>query len=160
MGHLGSFGAARREFEPPAEPDTFDVCGETFTVVGEIPAMVELTLSAALGGKVSGLDGDSALYEALRHALTVPEHDVDGKTVPADASEWERYRKVTIAHRLEDGWLTALALNIMSAQAGRPTVRRSTSSDGPSRTGTSSNSSSSDSPDAPDLRPVDEVLGG
>lgn len=160
MASLGTFGAVVREYEPPTDPDTFELCGETFRVVGEIPGMVELKLGAALTGKLGGLEGDAALYEALRHALTVPEREADGKLVGADASEWDRFCEVATTKGASGDWLTALVLNILSAQLGRPTVRPSTSSDGQPPTSTPSNTSSSPSPDAPAFRPVDEVLGG
>jgi len=160
VGSLGSFGAARREYEVPAEPDTFDFCGETFTVRGTIPSMVHLSVAAAWAGKISGLDGDAAMYEALRYALTVPERKVDGKTEPADKSEWERFRKLAVTANVEGEWLTALTFNLMSAESARPTVRRSTSSDGSSPTSTSSNTSASDSPALPDSSPAVTASAG
>lgn len=172
MASLGSFGAAVREHDPAVDPDTFDFCGQTFTVHGQIPGMLELTISAALAGKVSGVDGDAALYEALRIALTVPGRETDGKKIPADASQWERFYRLAIDQRAEGELLTALVLNIVGAQVGRPTERRSTSQPGPSPTSTSSNSSASASPasppsspeqepdrSAPVFRQVDEVIG-
>jgi hypothetical protein len=148
VASLGSFGAAAREFASDnREPDTFELCGETFTVRGEIPGMLHLTIAAAWSGKVSAFDGDAALYEAIRHALTVPERQVDGKTVPADDSEWQRFQELTIEKHVEGEWITAIAFNIMAAEDGRPTERRSGSSTGSSPTSTPSSSSSSDSQD-------------
>jgi hypothetical protein len=147
VASLGTFAAAAREYDPDAHaPDTFEFCGETFTVRGTVPSMLHLMVAAAWIGKISAFDGDAALYEALRHALTVPEHTVDGKTIPADISEWDRFYRLAIDRNVEGEWLTAILFNIMAAEDARPTVRRSTSSSGSSPTGTSSSSSASDSP--------------
>jgi hypothetical protein len=147
VASLGSFGAAVREYDPDGfEPDTFEFCGETFTVRGTIPSMLHLAVAAAWSGKVTGLEGDGSMFDALRHALTVPERKADGKTIPADASEWERFYQMAIEKDVEAEWLTAVLFNIMASENGRPTVRRSTSSTGSSPTSTSSSSSSSDSP--------------
>jgi hypothetical protein len=147
MASLGTFAAAAREYDPDAHaPDTFEFCGETFTVRGTIPSMLHLTVAAAWVGKLSAFDGDAALYEALRHALTVPERKVDGVTHLADTSEWDRFYRLAIDNNVEGEWLTAIVFKIMGAEDARPTERRSTSSDGSSPTGTSSNTSASDSP--------------
>lgn len=160
MANLGSFGAAVREYEPDdREYDTFDFCGETFTVVGEIPPFLELKFAAALAGKVDGLDGDAVLYESLQYALTVPEHTTDGKTIPADTTQWDRFSRT--APKLEDGeWFTALVMRLLGAQAGRPTKRRSTSASGSSPTSPSSSSSSSPSLDSPDSPPAVAASAG
>lgn len=146
--NLGSFGAALREYEPPAEPDDFEFCGEKFVVRGEIPSMLHLTIAAALAGRIGALEGDTALFEALRHALTVPERKTGGETIPADDSEWQRFHRLSANTLVDTEWITSLVLNIMAAESGRPTVRRSTSSTGSSPTSTSSNTSASDSPDS------------
>jgi hypothetical protein len=157
MANLGTFSAAMREHDPDAaEPDTFDFYGETFTVLGFIPGIVELTISAALAGKASGVDGDAAMYEALRCALTAP---ATGDDRP-DRSQWEKFYKLALDKDAPGELLTAVTLNVLGAQVGRPTERQSTSSDGQPPTSTPSNTSSSPSPDAPALRPVDEVLAG
>lgn len=146
MATLGTFGAAMREYAPPAEPDTFELCGETFTVRGEIPGMLHLTIAAAWNGQLTAIEGDAALYEAMRHALTVPEHKAGEETVPADDSEWQRFRDLTVENNVEGEWITAIVFRIMAAEDGRPTERRSTSSDGSSPTSPSSSNSSSNSP--------------
>jgi hypothetical protein len=94
MASLGTFGAAVREREPNAEPDTFEFCGETFTVHGTIPSMLHLTIAAAWAGKVSAFEGDAALFEALRHALTVP------RSTPAAEGSGRRIRSGTAS----TGW--------------------------------------------------------
>jgi hypothetical protein len=147
MASLGSFEAAAREYAPDgADQDTFDFYGETFVVTGTVPAIVELTITAALAGKASGVDGDAAMYEALKSALTVPARETDGKTVSADPSAWERFYGLALTKNAPSELLTAITFNIMGAQLGRPTVQRSTSSPGPLPTSTSSNSSASDTP--------------
>lgn len=157
MASLGSFSAAAREYDPgAADRDTIEFYDETFTIHGEIPAMVQLTVTAAMAGKVGGVEGDAAMYEALRIALTVPEREVDGKKVPADATQWERFCKLANDRGAPEELLSAVTFNILGAQMGRPTVRRSTSSSGPLPTSTNSNSSVSDSPASPDSTPAGE----
>jgi hypothetical protein len=151
MASLGSFGTAIREYAPAlAEPDTFEFCGESFEVVGHVPAIVELTMSAAMAGKVSALDGDAAMYEVLRFALTDPERRDGDEVVRADDSRWDRFYQLAAERDPEPEVLTTIALKILAAQIGRPTVRRSTSSPGPLPTGTPSSSSASDTPASQD----------
>lgn len=154
MASLGSFGAAIRELDPDVEHDTFDFYGETFSVVGDVPAIVELTLTAALAGKVNGMAGDAALFETLRHALTAPEREQDGKTVPADSSEWQRFYRLAAAKRAESDVLTELAYNIVGWKVGRPTEQRSTSESGSLPTTTNSSSPASGSPDSAPANPA------
>lgn len=157
MASLGSFGAAKREYEPAStEPDTFDFCGETFTVKGTIPGMVHLTVAAAFSGKVGGVDFAAALLEAIRHALTAPAAGDEAE----DNSQWLRFYELAIDHDVETTELRNLAYELVGADTGRPTVRRSGSSTGSSATSTSSNSSSSDSPDLPDSSPAEPVSAG
>jgi hypothetical protein len=151
VGSLGTFGAAEREYRTADQddPDTFDLLGETFTVRGTIPAMVEIGVAAALSDKVSGVEGDALLFEALRYALSAPRRDENGHPMAADESEWQRFRAFAAERDVEAEWLTQILLNIMGAQVGRPTERRPGSSSGPLPTSTSSNSSASDSPASP-----------
>lgn len=146
MASLGSFAAAKREYETPAEPDTFDFAGQTFTVKGPIPGMVHLTVGASISGKVKGVDGAAALLEAIQHALTVPAHEAGGETVPADDSEWMRFYRHAVASGADTEQIAEVAYELLGADTGRPTERRSTSSTGSPRTGTSSKESASDSP--------------
>ncbi|MFC7276222.1 hypothetical protein ACFQS1_19695 [Paractinoplanes rhizophilus] len=147
MASLGSFAAAAREYEAPIEPDTFDFAGETFTVRGRIPGMVHLTVGASMSGKVSGADFAAALMETIRHALTAPEHEADGKVLAEDESEWLRFYHHAVEVGAEPEQIRSLAYALLGSESGRPTERRSTSSTGSPRTSTSSSSSSSDSPD-------------
>lgn len=149
MASLGTFAAAKREYEPPAEPDTFEFCGETFTVKGTIPGMVHLTVAAAFSGKVTGVDFAAALLEAIRHALTAPA----AADKAEDDSEWLRFYELAVEQKIEPEELRDLTYVLVGADTGRPTVRRSGSSTGSSATSTSSNSSSSDSPASPDSIP-------
>jgi len=154
---LGTFGAAKREYEPAStEPDTFEFCGQTFTVKGTIPGMVHLTVAAAFSGKVEGVDFAAALLEAIRHSLTVP---AAGDTAEDD-SEWLRFYEIAVANDVAQEELRDLAYVLVGADTGRPTVRRSGSSTGSSTTSTSSNSSSSDSPDSPASTPDDAASAG
>ena len=160
MASLGSFGAALREYEPPADPDTFEFYGETFTVHGEIPAMLDLAMTAAYVGRSSLADGDAAMYEALRIALTIPEREVDGKKLPADPAEWERFSRLATAKAAPGEMLVQITFGIIGMQMGRPTGQRSTSSGGPLPTSTNSSSSASDSPASPDSPPAAEGSAG
>jgi hypothetical protein len=72
MPSLGTFGAAVREFDPDGERDTFDFFGTTFVVEGVIPPMLMLQLGAAMTGKIGDIEGNAAMWEALRTALTKP----------------------------------------------------------------------------------------
>jgi hypothetical protein len=147
MASLGSFGAALREYAPEvSDPVELDFYGEKFFVVGEIPAMIELTLTAALVGKVSAVDGDAALYEALRCALTTPARDKD---TPADTDQWIRFTRLAVTHLAPSEMLTAICYRILGWQVGFPTERPSTSSDGQPTTSPNSNTSASDSPASP-----------
>jgi hypothetical protein len=157
MASLGSFGAAKREYEPAqSEPDTFDFCGETFTVKGPIPGMVHLTVAASIGGKTTGMDFAAAILQAIQHALTAPATDGQGE----DNSEWLRFYQVALANDVETTELRNLVYELVGADTGRPTVRRSGSSTGSSTTSTSSSSSSSDSPDSPDSNPDSPASAG
>jgi hypothetical protein len=160
VSSLGSFGAAVREFEPDSERDTFDFFGETFVVEGIIPPMLNLQLGAALSGKIAEIDGNAAMYEAMRCALTRPER-IDGDEVtPADDAPFDRFYRLAVDRRCELGDLIQLVFTLVGAQSGRPTEQRPTSAPGPLPTSTSSNSPASDSLDSPTLRSVDEVLAG
>lgn len=157
MASLGSFAAAKREYEPASnEPDTFEFCGETFTVKGTIPGMVHLSVAAAMSGKVSGVDFAAALLEAIRHALTAP---AIGDEAEAE-DEWLRFYRLAVEYDVSSEELRNIAYVLMGADTGRPTVRRSGSSTGSSATSTSSNSSSSDSPDSPGSTPDDAASAG
>lgn len=149
MTNLGSFGAARREYEPPTEQDTFDFAGETFSVRGPIPGMVHLTIGAAVGGKVTGADFAAAVMEAIRTALTAPAHETDGEPVAEDDSEWLRFHQHAVDRCATAEDLRDLAYELLGADTGRPTGRRSTSSTGSSPTGTNTSSSSSATPASP-----------
>lgn len=160
MSSLGSFGAAVREFEPDSERDDFTFFGETFVVEGIIPPMLTLQLGAALSGKIDELEGNAALWEALRCALTKPESTDGDEVTAADEEPFERFYRLAVQKRCEIGDLMKLVFTLVGAQAGRPTEQRPTSAPGPLPTSTSSNSPASDSLDSPVLRSVDEVLAG
>lgn len=157
---LGSFGAAIREVDPDSERDEFDFFGQTFQVRGVIPPMLMLQLGAAIAGKIDEMDGNAAVYEALRCALSTPERQDGDTTVEADDSQFHQFFRLAVKKRADTDSLLSLTFALVGAQDGRPTGQRPTSSDGSLPTSTSSNTSASDSPDSPRLRPVDEVLAG
>ncbi|MFF3867351.1 hypothetical protein [Micromonospora sp. NPDC001898] len=161
MAQLGSFGAAVREAAgPAAERDTFEFCGQRFEVQGQIPPMLMLQLGAAASGKIEETEGMAALWEAVRCSLTNPERVVDGAAVPEDASEFQRFYKLAVAHHADLQELIRLAMALFEAQAGRPTGQRPDSPAGPLPTSTSSSGSLSTHPGLAHLRPVSEVLAG
>lgn len=160
MSSLGSFGAAVREFDPDGERDTFDFFGETFVVEGVVPSMLHLQLGAAIAGKIAEMDGNAAVYAALRCALSKPGREVDGKTVASDESQFDRFFMLAVDHRCDLDSLLTLLFKLVSAQAGRPTEQQPTSSPGPLPTSTNSNSSASDILASQGYSPVDGVLAG
>jgi hypothetical protein len=160
MASLGSFGAAVREFDPGGERDTFEFFGETFTVEGVIPSMLHLQLGAAIAGKIAEMDGNAAVYAALRCALSKPEREVDGRTVAADESQFDRFFMLAVDRRCDLDALLTLVMTLVGAQAGRPTEQQPTLPPGPLPTSTNSKSSASGSPDSHRLVSVDEVLAG
>lgn len=156
MASLGSFRAAVREQDPDVERDTFEFYGDTFTVVGDVPAILELQMSAAIAGKASGVEGDAAVFASLRAALVATPKDGD----EADTGQWDRFYRLAADNRVGPETLTELVLTIIAAQAGRPTVQRSASDGGSLPTSTSSSPSVSDSPASPGLKSVDDLLAG
>ena len=160
MAHLGTFAAAQREADNRAEKDTFDFCGQRFTVHGEIPPMLMLQLGAAASEKIEETDGMAALWEAMRCSLTVPERVEDGKAVPADASEFQRFYKLAVSNYADLPELIRLAMTLFGEQGGRPTEQQPASPGGPLPTSTPSSTSPSASPDWPGMTPVAEVLAG
>lgn len=160
MSSLGSFGAAVREFDSGGERDTFEFFGETFVVEGVIPSMLHLQLGAALAGKIAEMDGNAAVYAALRCALSKPEREVDGETVAADESQFDRFFMLAVDHRCDLNSLLRLLFELVAAQAGRPTEQPPTSPSGPLPTSTNSKSSASATPVLEGYTPVDEVLAG
>jgi hypothetical protein len=155
---IGSFGAAAREIDPASERDTFDFFGQEFTVHGIIPPMLTLQLGAVMTGKIGEIEGNAAVWEALRCALTVSGSD-DGETVP-DHSEFDRFYKVAVRRRCDIDELIKLTFALLGVQIAFPTEQPPTSPDGPLPTGESSNSSASDTPDSPRLVSVDDILAG
>jgi hypothetical protein len=160
MPSLGSFGAALREFDPDSERDTFDFFGETFVVEGIIPAMLNLQLGAALSGKIAEMDGNAAMYEAMRCALTKPERTDGDQVTDADDAPFDRFYRLAVQKRCELGQLIQLVFTLVGAQSGRPTEQQPTSQPGPLPTSTSSNQSASDILASQGFTPVDGVLAG
>lgn len=158
MAKLGSFGAAVREYDPDSVRDTFDFFGREFTVHGVIPPMLMLQLGAAMTGKIGDVEGNAAMWEALRCALTKP-GDEDAKVRPDDA-QFDEFYRVAVDRKCTTDELIKLVFALLGVQANLPTEQLPTSQDGQLPTSQSSNSSASDTPGSPVLRPVDEVLAG
>lgn len=155
---LGSFGAAARELDPGSERDTFDFFDREFTVHGIIPPMLMLHLGAVMTGKIGEIEGNAAVWEALRCALTIPGSD-DDKT-PPDHSEFDAFYRLAVRRRCTTDELLKLTFALLGVQIDFPTEQPPTSPAGPLPTGESSNSSASDTPDSDHLVSVDEVLAG
>jgi len=158
MAKLGSFGAAVRELDPDSERDTFDFFDREFTVHGVIPPMLMLQLGAAMTGKIGEVEGNAAMWEALRCALTIPGDEDRG--IRPDDSQFDAFYRRAVDRRCTTDELIKLVFALLGAQAGLPTEQLPTSQDGQLPTSPSSNSSASDTPDSQRLRPVDEVLAG
>lgn len=156
MAHLGSFGAALREIDPQADPDTFEFFGTTFAVVGVMPAILRFQLSASLVGGDTGTSGMAAMWGALRSALTRPA----GDDQPEDDSQFDRFYRLAVARKCNTDALMDLAFRLFEVQAGRPTEEPCGSSAGSSTTSPSANTSSSPHPALAHLRPVEQVLAG
>lgn len=152
MASIGSFGAAVREFDQGAERDTFGFFDQAFTVEGVIPPMLMLQLGAAMTGKIGDIEGNAAMWEALRCALTRP-----GDT---DAEPFEKFYRLAVDRKCSTDELIKLVFTLIGAQAGKATEPPPTSPGGQPPTSTSSSTPASSSPDSPRLRPVDEVLAG
>jgi hypothetical protein len=161
MAKIGSFSAAVREFDPDAERDTFDLFDQEFTVEGIVPPMLMLHLGAAMAGKAGQMEGNAAIWQALRCALTKPGRTgPDGKKIPEDDSQWRRFYQLTVAKGSDADDLIDIVFAIVGAQAGKAGERQSTSPPGPPQTSTNSNSSASDTPDSPGLRSVEDRIAG
>lgn len=165
MANLGSFGAAVRELDPAGERDTFEFFGETFTIEGILPPVLQIQLGAAVTGKIAETEGLAAIWETMRCCLTRPERMVaefdpetrKPKVEPEDPSQFDRWFKLAVSAKCDLEELLKLAMALFEAQSGRPTGEQSTSSAGLLTTSPSSNGSSS----APreQFRPVSELLG-
>lgn len=164
MANLGSFGAAVRELDPAADPDTFEFFDQTFTVYGVLPPVLQVQLGAASSGNIEEAQGLAAIWETMRCCLTRPprtvaEFDPDTRTPrtePEDAAQFHRWFKLAVDNRCTLEELLKLALALFEAQAGLPTDGRSTSSGGAPTTSPSSNGSSTPSGR---LVPVADLLG-
>jgi hypothetical protein len=161
MAKLGSFSAAVREFDPDAERDTFDMFGQEFTVEGVIPPMLMVHLGAWMAGKAGYMEGNAAMWQALRSALSKPERQgPGGETIPADEVQFRRFYQLAVSKKLDDDSLVNLVWALVGAQTGKADEQPPTSPPGPPSTSTSSNSSASDTPDSPRLVSVEDRIAG
>lgn len=128
---IGEFEAAVREVDPDREPDTFKLCGETFTVADEpnIIALGRFARAARAGADSDDMEGLATLIDTVASVV-----------VPADE---ERFLDVASKNRLDVELLLKVVSAVMEAQAGRPTAPSSDSSPGRSTTGESSKALSS-----------------
>lgn len=145
MSDLGAFGAALKEFDRSAEPDTFTFFGERFEVIGEIPPMLMLQLGASATGKIGESEGLAAMWEAMRTSL-------------GDES-FARLYKLAVEMRADLDSLMRLVFALFEGQAGRPTEAASDSQPGPPTTSKSSSGSSTHQAALAHMRPVSEVMG-
>lgn len=130
MANLGEFHAAAREADPAREPDTFVLCGETFTIaehVGDMP-LLRFAAAAADGADSSTMAGMAAMHDMLRDCLA------DG--------DWPRFQDVCTRNRVGHETLFSIVNAVHEAVTGRPTSRPADSSAGPSNTGGSSRAAS------------------
>jgi hypothetical protein len=156
--HIGDFGAAQHELT--GEQDEFGFFGETFHVVGAIPAVLMLQLGAAATGKIDESEGFAAMYEALRCSLTKPASTADdGSEIPADDSQFTKIYKLAVEKNCELESLMRLVFTLFEVQGGRPTQPVPASLPGRSPTSPSSNSSATH-PALSHLRSVDEIVTG
>lgn len=123
MGSLGEFGVAVREVED-REPDTFDFCGQTFTVgvAGLIP-LGKFAKAAVSGVDSSDMEGLAAILDMLSD--TVVDEDRG------------RFLEVATRNRAQADDLMPIIQAVIQAQSGHPTQRPSDSSGGPLTTGQS-----------------------
>lgn len=158
---LGSFSAAVREFDPGLERDTFELFDQEFTVEGVIPPMLMLHLGAAMSGKAAQMEGNAAMWQALRCALTKPERPgPDGTTLPEDDKQFSRFYQVAVAKKADDDTLIDLVFTLVGAQAGKVAGPPPTSPPGQPPTSTSSSSPASDTPASSGLVSVEDRIAG
>jgi hypothetical protein len=150
---LGSFGAAVREFDPGTERDTFDFFDREFTVYDVIPPMLMLQLGAAMTGKIGEVEGNAAMWEALRCALTAP-------GTPPDDAQFERFYRLAVDRKCTTEELIKLVFALLGGQADLPTEQLPTSPGGSLPTSASSNSSASDAPGSPTSPSGDAASAG
>jgi hypothetical protein len=150
---IGTFGAAVREFDPDSERDTFDFFGREFVVQGVVPPMLMIQLGAVMTGKIGEVEGNAAMWEALRCAMTAPGDRPDD-------SEFDRFYRLAVDRRCSTDELIKLVFALIGTQADLPPEQLPASPGGSLPTSEPSNSSASDTPASRPLKSVDEVLGG
>lgn len=167
LGEFGrARAAAYADAGEPVEPDTFRLDGETFTVQEALSSLVLMEFAWAVKAGQVEQDTADALEAQARAALDTAtsaavrdaaEADlVAAQTRKATAEtaaaadmyayiracigdrEWTRFRAAVLRLGLNTDELMDICAAIYSAVAGRPTVRPSRSSGGPSNTGVGS----------------------
>lgn len=128
---IGEFGVAKREADPDREPDTFGFCGQEFTISDDGSALPVLEWIEATADDLKISDP---------RALEITLRLIRGTIAPGD---WQRFKRVAETNKAQVSDLLGIVYGIWEARSGRPTVRSSDSSDGPSDTGESSTAPSS-----------------
>lgn len=139
---LGEFGVAEREADPDREPDVFSFCGERFQIADQQGSMPMLRFAAAAtsGVQTDDLEALAVTHDMIRDCLA------DG--------EWPRFQRVATVNRARTEDLMPICRVIWQVLSGRPTIRPSDSSDGPSSIGENSpEPSSSEAPSESMARP-------
>lgn len=167
LGEFGRARAAEYEAAgEPVEPDTFRLDGETFTVVAALSPLVLMEFAHAVKAGQAEMDAASAAEDRARAALETAATQRDRDAAEADLiaaqtrkavvettsaadmyayirasvgdQEWPRFRAAVMRLGLHTDELMDICAAIFSAVAGRPTVRPSRSSGGPSNGGATS----------------------
>lgn len=142
---IGEFETAARKAEGE-EPDTFLLCGEEFTVAGEIGFIGwgRFAQAARAGLDTMEMDGLAALMDVIQDIVV-------------DADQY-RFTELCRRRRVDGDTLMGIVQAVMEREAGRPTRQPSGSSGGQSTTTASSTGSSLSpiqrDPRVAELRPV------
>lgn len=130
MTFHGEFAAAAQDAANEAagerEPDTFGFYGQTFELRDRVGLMTLMQFAAVAvkGVEVDDMEGLVAVYRMLEDVI-----------VPDD---WQRFQDHARTVSASSDDLLAVVKQAMQVIGGRPTVRPSDSSDGPSSTTESS----------------------
>jgi hypothetical protein len=153
MASLGSFEAAAKRADPDREPDTFTLCGETFTVADEVSPvpLMRFAKAADAGTDSDSMEGLVAMYDLLRDCLAPEEREPDvtdaetGKVVRGKLVRpgFDRFLEVATVNKVSNDTLWEIVNAVYAAVSGRPTQPPSNSSDGQRTSSTGSTGGSS-----------------
>lgn len=120
--------------QPAKKPDAGEIqfFGEAFRMSYKAGSMPVLRFAkiASEGADASEMDSMVAMYDLIQACI--------------DPADWARFEKTAMSNSADDDDLLGVVGQVLRAQAGRPTVRSSDSSGGPSATAPSSISSPAD----------------